>query len=397
MQISYYIAKRYLKAKSSNNTINIITKIAMVGIVISTMALFIVLSAFSGLISFNELFLNVADPDVKIVPKTGKTFLLEKSLSDKLKEKQIDLFSTVIEEHALIENNDNRAVITLKGVDANFIKVNRLDTTIYIGEWFSKKEKNAVVIGLAIANKIKTMPNSYGENLKIYVPKPGKGQLNQNSFNKIRTQSIGVFRLTPDMDAKYVYAPINLVRDLLRAEQNEISAIEIKLKQNSDADLFVKKLNKELPNNLIAKTRKQLNESTYKMLNMEHFFSYLIAVLIGVIAFFNVIGAIIMMILDKRENLKTLFNLGLKVQEIKKIFFYQGVLLTIYGLLIGLILAIIFVLLQKQFGFIKINPTIAYPVVFKWSNVLIVMLTIFGLGIIAALIASSRVNKKLVA
>jgi len=364
----------------------------MIGVVISTMALFIVLSAFSGLISFNEMFLNVADPDVKIMPKKGKTFIIDKAISKQLQNDNIASYSKVIEEHALIENNSNRAVVTLKGVDANFTKVNKLDTTIYVGEWFSEKEKNAIVLGLAIANKIKTLPNSYGENLKIYVPKPGKGQLNQNSFNKVRTQTIGVFRLTPDIDAKYVFAPIDLAKDLLRLNENEVSAIELKLHPNVDATDFVKKLNQSLNNNLVAKTRKQLNESTYKMLNMEHFFSYLIATLIGIIAFFNVIGAIIMMILDKRENLKTLFSLGLQVKEIKKIFFYQGVLLTLYGMFIGLFLAILFVLLQKHFGFIKINPTIAYPVVFTWNNVLVVIATIFSLGIIASFIASSRVS-----
>ena len=397
MQISYYIAKRYLKAKSSNNTINIITKIAMIGVVISTMALFIVLSAFSGLIAFNELFLNVADPDVKIMPGKGKTFLLNDNLKQVLNDSKIAVFSKVIEEHALIENNNKRAVVTLKGVDANFTKVNKLDTTMYIGEWFTEKDKNAVVLGLAIANKVQTLPNSYGENLKIYVPKPGKGQLNKNSFNKIRTQTIGVFRLTPEMDSKYVFAPIDLVRDLLQLDKKRISAIEIRLQPEVNSDKFVRSFQNKLGNHFIVKTRKQLNESTYKMLNMEHFFSYLIATLIGIIAFFNVIGAIIMMILDKKENLKTLFSLGLDVSKIKKVFFLQGMLLTVYGMIIGLVLAIIFVLLQKQFGFIKINASIAYPVAFKWSNVLVVILTIFTLGFIASLIASSRVNKKLLA
>ena len=395
MQISYYIAKRYLKAKSSNNTINIITKIAMIGIVISTMALFIVLSAFSGLISFNESFLNVADPDVKILPVKGKAFVLDKAMLALLSDTRVKYYSKVVEEHALIENNDNRAVITLKGIDANYTKVNKLDTTIYIGEWFNEKEKNAVVLGLSIANKIKTLPNSYGENLKIYVPKPGKGQLNNNSFNKIRTQTIGVFKLTPEIDAKFVFAPIRLVQDLLQFSENKISAIEIQLQPNSEAKYFVTDLNRKLKGKLIAKTRRQLNESTYKMLNMEHFFSYLIATLIGVIAFFNVIGAIIMMILDKRQNLKTLFSLGLDVKEIKKIFFYQGLLLTIKGMFIGLFLAIVFVLLQIKFGFIKINPVIAYPVTFTWSNIWIVISTIFILGLFASFIASNRVNTKL--
>ena len=396
MQISYYIAKRYLKAKSSNNTINIITKIAMIGVVISTMALFVVLSAFSGLISFNETFINIADPDVKIFPLKGKTFLVNDSIINTLKNKDIKSFSKVIEEHALLENNDKRAVITLKGVDTYFTKVNRMDTTLYIGDWFTEKEKNAVVIGLAVANKLGTLPNSYDENLKIYVPKPGKGQLNLNSFNKIRSQTIGVFRVTQDMDSKFVYAPLSLTRDLLHYKKNQISALEVKLKEGIDARKFAKKMQKKLGTYFVVKTRRQLNENTYKMLNMEHFFSYFIATLIGIIAFFNVIGAIIMMILDKRENLKTLFSLGLNISKIKKVFFYQGLLLTYYGMFIGLFLAVVFVLLQKHFGFIKINQNLAYPVVFKITNILIVIVTIGALGLIASFIASKRVNRKLV-
>lgn len=396
MQISYYIAKRYLQAKSSNNTINIITKIAMIGVVISTMALLLVLSAFSGLISFNEKFINIADPDVKIFPLKGKTFPVNDTILTILKDTKIKAFSKVIEEHALLENKDKRAVVTLKGVDANFTKVNKIDTTLYLGEWFSAKEKNAVVIGLAIANKLRTLPNSYDEDLKIYVPKPGKGQLNRNSFNKIRTQTIAVFRITPEMDAKFVFAPLNLTRDLLRYQKKMVSAIEIKTQDNVKPTVLAKDLQKKLGINYLVKTRRELNESTYKMLNMEHFFSYLIATLIGIIAFFNVIGAIIMMILDKRENLKTLFNMGLEIRKIKKIFFYQGLLLMIYGMVIGLSLAIVLVLLQKHFGFIKINQSMAYPVVFKLSNVLIVIATIGTLGIIASFIASKRVSKKLV-
>ena len=368
----------------------------MVGVVISTMALFIVLSAFSGLIAFNESFLNTADPDVKIQALKGKTFFLKKDIINILKDKSILHYSKVIEEHALIENNGKRVATTLKGIDNNFIKVNRIDTTLYIGKWFSEKEENAIVIGLSIANKIESLPNSYGESIKIFVPKPGKGQLNTNSFNKLHTQTIGVFRLTPEMDQKYVFAPFIIVQELLNFKDNQVSAIEIKLKSNINSEQFSKKLNSLLGDNFSIKTRKQLNESIYKMLNVEHFFSYLIATLIGIIAFFNVIGAILMMILDKKDNLKTLFSLGLPTKNLRQIFFIQGMLLTTYGLIIGLILALLFIFLQMEFGFIKINTSLSYPVVFHFSNLFIVLATILFLGFVASFIASNRVSKKII-
>ncbi len=368
----------------------------MVGVVISTMALFVVLSAFSGLISFNESFLNTADPDIKIQAEKGKTFILNQEIVELLQDKKIADFSKVIEEHALIENNGKRIATILKGVDKNYIKVNKMDTTLYLGEWFSEKEKNALVIGLSIANKIESLPNSYGESIQIFVPKPGKGQLTKNSFNKLRTQTIGVFRLTPEMDKKFIFAPFKIVQNLLHFKKNQVSAIEIRLQKDINSELFTEFLKDKLGVNYSVKTRKQLNESIYKMLNMEHFFSYLMATLIGIIAFFNVIGAILMIILDKKENIKTLFNMGLSFKKLKQIFFLQGFLLSIYGLVIGLVLAILFVLLQSKFGFIKINASLSYPVAFLFSNVLIVIATILSLGFIASFIASNRVSKKLI-
>lgn len=396
MNTPLYIAKRYLFSKSNNNTINIITKIATIGVVISAMALFIVLSAFSGLKSFNHHFLNTADPDLKLTPIKGKSFLVTKDLLALLKNKSISQYSTIIEEHALLDNNNKRTAITIKGVDSNYLKVNAIDTALYIGEWITTNYEKGIVIGTAIANKIGTVPNSFQENLKIHVVKPGKGQININSFNNVKAQTIGIFGLTPEIDNEFVFAPILLIRKLLDYKENQISSIEFKLKEGVNAEKFAKILQSNLGTEFKVQTRHQLNATFYKMLNMENLFAYLIATLIGVIAFFNVIGAIIMMILDKRENIKTLFNLGLKIKEIKRIFYLQGILLTLFGLLVGLVLAFVVMILQQKFEFLMINRSMAYPVEFHFTNLIIVILTILSLGFIASFIASGRVSKKLI-
>ncbi|MCF6349442.1 MAG: ABC transporter permease [Flavobacteriaceae bacterium] len=396
MNTSLYIAKRYLFSKSSNTTINVITKIATVGVIISTMALFIVLSAFSGLKTFNYQFLNTADPDLKITAVKGKSFLETADLVKILKNENIIQFSKVIEGHALLDNNGKRTAVTIKGVDANYIKVNAMDSTINIGEWITKDYKNGVVIGYAIANKIGAMPNSFQERLKIHVAKPGKGQITMKSFKSVAAQTVGIFRLTQEMDATFVFMPLELTQELLNYSENQISAIEIKLKNAVSSEKFAKTLQNSLGNTFNVVTRHQLNATFYKMLNMENLFAYLIATLIGIIAFFNVIGAIIMMILDKRANVKTLFNLGLKIKEIKKIFYLQGILLTLLGLVVGLILAIILIVLQNKFELFMITASLAYPVEFHFINLIIVIATILGLGFIAAFIASSRVSKKLI-
>jgi lipoprotein-releasing system permease protein len=212
----------------------------------------------------------------------------------------------------------------------------------------------------------------------------------------VNTQPIGVYRLTDDIDKKYVFANLSLAQDLLNYKSNQVTAIEIKVKRGESVKNLQKIIQKELGNGFKVQTREQLNSVFYKMLNTENLVSYLVFTLILIIALFNVIGAIVMMIIDKRDNLKTLFHLGADIKEIRKVFVLQGFLLTLFGLFVGLLIAIPFVLLQKKYGFIMITQTLAYPVEFHMINVLLVILTIVILGFIAAKIASGRINKKLV-
>lgn len=396
MNTSLYIAKRYLFSKTSNSTINIITKIATVGVVIGTMALFIVLSVFSGLKSFNLFFLNTSDPDIKITSVKGKSFLFTDDISTILKDERIGNYSKVLEEHVLLNFDNKQKAATIKGVDFNYLNVNKMDTAVVIGEWFSAKEKNAVVIGRGISKKLALPLYSFADNLKIYVVKPGKGQLGMSSFNSVTTQVKGISELVIDIDDKYVFANLELAQELLNYKKNQISAVELKLNNINKHQAFAKELQNKIGATFKVQTRRQLNELTYRMLNMENLFTYLISTLIVIIALFNVIGAMIMMILDKRANLKTLFNLGLTIKQIRHIFTLQGFLLSVFGLVVGLILALIIVFIQMYFEPIMIRPDLAYPVEFHWSNLFIVTITILILGIIAALIASSRINKKLI-
>ena len=396
MNTPLYIAKRYLFSKTANATINIITKIATVGVIIGTMALFIVLSVFSGLKSFNLFFLNTADPDIKITSTKGKSFMITDDINTTLKDKRITTFSKIIEEHALLNFEGKQKAATIKGVDINYLKVNKMDTAVVIGEWLTPKERNGVIIGRGISRKLALPLYSFTDNLKIFVMKPGKGQLGMNSSNSVNTQVKGIFELVENIDKKFVFTNLELAQELLNYQKNQISAIEILLNNVKNHKSFAKELQKKLGASFKVQTRHQLNELTYKMLNMENLFTYLISTLIVIIALFNVIGAMIMMILDKRDNLKTLFNLGLTIKEIRHIFTLQGFLLSVFGLVVGLILASIIVFIQKIYEPIMIRPDLAYPVEFHWENLLVVVATILVLGIIAALIASSRINKKLI-
>ena len=398
MNFPLYIAKRYLFSKSSNNAINIITGIATVGVIVSAIALFIVLSVFSGLKSFSLDFIRVSDPDLKISSVKGKSFFFTDSVSTILQNNKIAHFTKVVEEKAFFNYKEKQHIATIKGVDANYLLVNNIDTAVYIGDWIDKELVNSAVIGNGVSSILSLGTYDFEEPLKAYVPKPGKGYINnpKNAFNQVNLQPTGIFKLTEELDVKFVFSHLIVAQQLLKYESNRITGIEIKLAKDTDEDEVILYLKNELGSSFKVETREQLNAVFYKMINVENIVSYLVFTLILIIALFNVIGAIVMMILDKRENLKTLFSVGATIKEIRRIFVLQGFLLTFFGLLLGLSLAIVAVLLQKKFGLFMITTNLAYPVEFKMLNVLIVFLTITILGFISAKIASSRISSKII-
>jgi len=367
------------------------------GIIVGAMALFVVLSVFSGLKIFSLSFSNNIDPDLKISSTLGKSFFVSSSQDNQINSIDgVATYSKIIEERVLFVFNKKQEVTLLKGVDSSFTKVNAIKKTLFNGEWLGK-DTYQVVLGYGIAEKFSTGLLDYNNIFEVYVPKPGKGAIENPSqaFNKASVVPIGIYAISEDLDSKYVFADLSLAQELLEYKPNQISGIEFKLKKGADENTVSSTLQSIFNNKITVKNRAQLNESLYKMLNTENLAVYLIFTLVIVIALFNLIGALIMMILDKKGNLKTLLNLGTEIKDLRKIFLLQGTLLSIFGGIIGLLLGIAIVLLQQHFELIMITPTLAYPVVFTLENVMIVFATIVTLGFIASLIASSRVSKKL--
>lgn len=398
MRFSTYIAKRYLFTKTSNNAINIITIIASFGVIVGSLALFIILSGFSGLRTFSYGLLDSASPDIKISATKGKSFLITDSIS-KILHQNADIKSVakVIEERVFLEYEDKNEIAFIKGVSSNYPEITRIDSTLSTGIWIDTNYVNTAVIGRTIALKLSLGVRNFTEPLRILVPKPSTGFINpQNAFYKTDVQIIGLYTGTEEFESKFVFVDIYQAIDLLRFKENQITAFEIKLKDALTANETAKQLRNDLGTNFQVQTKEQLNEVFYKVINTENFVSYLIFTLIIIIALFNVIGSIIMMIIDKKDNLKTLFSLGATVSEIKKIFVLQGFLLTFFGMIFGLFLGVILVLLQKEFGWFMITESLAYPVEFQFSNLLVVVFTITILGYIAAKIASSRITKEFI-
>ena len=397
MNFPLYIAKRYIRSNSKNNAINIINRIASMGIIVGAMALFVVLSVFSGLKVFSLSFTNEIDPDLKMSSTLGKSFLISPDQEIQInKIAGLASYTKIIEERVLFTFNGKQDVTYLKGVDSNFTKVNAIEKKLFNGLWL-KPDTYQVVVGYGISQKFSMGLLDFNNQLEVLVPKPGKGAIEnpEQAFNKTDLIPVGIYAISEDLDSKYVFADLGLAQELLEYKTNQISGIEIKVKSGADENAIIEKLRTIFDNKITVKNRAQLNDSLYKMLNTENIAVYLIFTLVIVVALFNLIGALIMMILDKKGNLKTLFNLGTEIKDLRKIFLLQGTLLSVIGGIIGLTLGIIIVLLQQQFQLIMITPTLAYPVIFSVENVLIVMGTIVILGFIASLIASSRVSKKL--
>jgi lipoprotein-releasing system permease protein len=392
-----YIAKRYLFSKSKNNAINIISRIASGGIIVGAMALFVVLSVFSGLRVFSLSFSNDFDPDLKVNPILGKSFTISPEQENQIKSiNGIANFSKIIEERVLFSFNGKQHVSNIKGVDCNFSKVNKASQKLFNGQWL-KQNTYQCVVGYGISEKLSIGLFDFNNPFEVYAPKPGKGNIDnpEEAFNRSDLIPVGIYAISEELDSKYVFADLGLVQELLEYKPTQISGIEIRTKPNISNAEVIDAITKIFNNKVAVKTRAQLNATLYKMLNTENIAVYLIFTLVIIIALFNLIGSLIMMVLDKKANLKTLYNLGTEVKDLRKIFLLQGTLLSVFGGAIGLFLGIIIVVIQQQFQLIMITPSLAYPVEFSLQNVAIVFVTIVALGFIASLIASSRVTKKL--
>ncbi len=398
MNFSLYIAKRYLVSKSSNNAINIITIIAALGIVVATAVLFVVLSGFSGLKEFSISFYKIADPDIKVSAVYGKTFHFTPALEQQITtQTDIQSYSKILEERAFFKHRNKQHIAYIKGVDTHYLEVVKLDSALISGKWLNPEFPYGVVVGNVIANKL-SLGVDYLEPLSIYIPKPGVTYAITNPsalVHSIDTRCIGIFSIIDDIDSKYVFANLPVAQELLEYPLDQISAIAIQLKPDVDATIFAKKLQQELGDTFKVQTRAQLNAVFYKMLNTENLVLYFIFTLVLIIALFNIIGAIIMMILDKKDNLKTLLDLGVEIEDLKRIFVYQGFLLILIGLVLGLVLGSFLVFIQDRYHLFMINELLAYPVIYNFQNLLIVIGTMLVLGFFSAKIASSRLSVKL--
>jgi len=401
VNLPFYIAKRYLRSKSSQNAVNIINFITFLVIVIGAAALFIVLSAFAGLKTFSLQFTNTFDPDLKAIPASGKFFSITPKDEKELSEANgVANYAKEIEERVYLTFREKGALAYIKGIDKNYRSVTGIDSTLNFGNW-GITEYNAVM-GIGIYNSLGVPINDYRTPMQVLAPKPGKGSfspksLNTKFYNDLSLVVSGVYQIEESLDKKYVLAQLHLVQELLEKDSTQVSGVNFKLKEGISLEEARSQLKDILGEKAIVLTRRELNGTLYKMLNTENLATYLIFTLVLIIALFNVVGAIIMMILDKQQNSKTLFALGTTIKELRRVYFIQGVLVTALGGIIGVLIGSILIGSQLAFEWLKITPSLAYPVEYNLINVLVVLATIIILGLISSKIASSRITKKLIA
>jgi len=391
LNVPFYIAKRYLFAKKSRNAINIISAISVGGIAIGTMALIIILSAFNGLDDLVRSLFSTFDPDLKITVTEGKTFSSTHENIKKLSNQEGILFITeVIEENALLKYGDKQYIATIKGVSDDFVKMSRIDSMIYDGKFLLRDQKNNyALVGQGIASNLSIGLN-FITPIQIYVPKRTKNVIltPDKAFNRKYIFPSGLFAIQQDFDSKYIIVPIEFAQDLLDYT-TEISSIELKIDPSFDLDRIQNNIQTLLGTEFEVKNRYEQQEFVYKIMQSEKWAIFFILTFILIIASFNIIGSLSMLIIEKKKDIETLRNLGANLQLIRKIFLFEGWMISILGAVTGLILGSVVCIIQQQFGLVKIQGGESfvintYPVSMELPDFLFVFLTVLIIGYFAA-------------
>lgn len=391
MKLPLYIAKRYLFAKKSRNAINVISSVSAAGVAVGTMALIIILSVFNGLELLVTAIFNTFDPDLKITAAEGKTFIPDSTKLYLLSAADgISCYSLTLEENAYLKYGDREYIGTIKGVDENYTRVTGIDSTIWEGEFLltSENKRSWAVPGLGVANFLGIRVN-FITPLFIYVPRKSAGSSldYENAFVRKYIFPSGIFQIEQTYDSKYVYLPLDFTRELIQEEKG-VSSIEIKLNANADANRVRKNVNNIFGEDHVIQNRYEQQEIFYKVMRSERLAIFMILTLIIVIASFNIVGSLTMLIIEKERDIEILRSLGADNKLIRKIFIFEGWLISITGTIAGLILGFIICWIQQEYGVVRLNTTTlimeSYPVVMKLRDFIIIPATVLLIGFWAA-------------
>ena len=389
---SLKVAFRYIFSKKSHNAINVISGISAIGVAIGTMALVVVLSVFNG---FEQLIANMFsafDPDFRITAVEGKSFEIDKDPWQTIRKMpDVAVFTEVVEENALLRFRDRQMAATVKGVGENYRQLTDIDSIMYDGkfELFDGAFERAVV-GIGLAGSL-SLGAHFIDPLYIYAPKR-TSRINmlrpESSFNQAATFTSGIFAVQQvQYDNQYVLVSLDLARELFEYEAHVVSCIELKINDKADAAKLQKQLQAIVGSDFVVKNRYEQQESFFKIMQVEKWITFLILSFILLIASFNIIGSLSMLIIDKQADIKTLRSLGASTSQIKSIFLLEGWMISALGALFGILLGTVISLVQQHFGVLRMGSGYvvdAYPVVLVPSDILYVFITVVVMGFLAA-------------
>lgn len=404
MRLPLFIANRYLVAKKSHNLINIITWISIFGISVGSFALIVVLSAFNGLEKVISSMNNRLTPDLQVSAVKGKTIDLTAFPLGQLKEIQgVNYVIPTITEDALFRANDKQHIGQVKGVGLDYQSIDRLNEAVFSGDGLRLSdgdEHGFAVPGAGVAWYLGINAYNPYAMVRVYVPKRGNAsQMSlDNSFNSDVLTVCSVFSTEQEQDEKLVLVPFDWLSELLEYE-NKASNVELFTVPNVDINKVKREVKAVIGEDFTVKNQQEQQETLYRIMRSEKWAVYVILTFILILATFNVVGSLSMLMIDKRKDTEILKSMGADKRLIQRIFLNEGLLISVAGGIIGLLLGIILVLLQQQFGFVKFGTggnyvVDAYPVLLKLKDVLLIFATILVVGCTSAFFTVRHAMRK---
>jgi len=401
---SYFIALRYLFTKKSHTLINVISMISLISVAVCTGALFIVLSIFNGLQKYVSHNFNSFNADLEITPKTGKTFVLSDKEIEQIKHIEgVYYTSEVVSDVAVLSFENRQFIARIKGVSPDYYRLNHLDTIVYNGRFLLQSGNNYfAVMGSGVAGHLKCSVASFVNNsLTVYYPNRNKKFNPTDPSQNINIQRItpfGVFISGTDYDASYVLVPLTFAR-LLMNYTHQISSFEIGINQHVSAKAVAEKVSAIVGNGFNIKDAYQQEEDLYKVMQTEKMAVYLILTFIFLVASFNIIGMIAILVLDKQKDINVLYSLGADNTMIKRIFMLEGMMITFSGAVLGLIIGGIFCWLQTTFHFIHFGDGSYilnyYPVQIYGRDIFFILLTVMAISFPATYLPVVKISDRI--
>jgi len=394
MKLALRIALRYLFAKKSQNVINVVSMISVTGVLVGSLALVIVLSVFNGLHGLIGSLYSSFDPELKILPREGKVFSTDTIAFEELRQTEgIKKITAILEDHALLRSEKRQVPAIVMGVDENFAAVSGIDSIIVDGEYkLGGVSENYGVIGYVLADQLSLRLN-FVRPLVIYAPKR-RGRVNMmrpdQSFRKEYLHPAGMFAVRQlDYDSRYLIVNIHQARQLFEYSDNVVSSLGLSLQEDRQTDKIKSSISRLLGDDFKVQDRQEQHATFYKLMKVEKFMAYLILLFILVIATFNVIGTLSLLIFEKRDSIGTLRSLGANRNLINKIFLVEGWLISLAGVTAGVLLGALLVWAQQQFGLLQFQGggsfvVEAYPVALKWTDMVLVYFSVSLVGLLAA-------------